>query len=56
MRIRVALNIDGTILETNATYRDKNQITLLDLQFGKILENKAAFEKFSALSRNPWRR
>ena len=48
MRIRVALKIDGTILEANATYRDKTQLTLLDLQFGKILENKATFEKLSA--------
>jgi hypothetical protein len=49
MRIRVALKIDGNILETNATYRDKTQLTLLDMQFSKILENKAAFEKFSAV-------
>ena len=48
MRIRVAVEIDGTILETNATYRDKSQLTLFDMQFGKILENKALFEKFTA--------
>jgi len=48
MRIRVAVRIDGTILETNATYRDKSELTLFDLQFGKLLENKALFEKFSA--------
>ena len=49
MRVRIALKIEGAIVKTNATYRDGTLLTMLDLQFSKILENKAAFEKVSAM-------
>ena len=49
MRIRVALRIDGTILETNATYQDKTTLTLLDLQFGKMLENKGILQMMTSM-------
>jgi hypothetical protein len=48
MSIRVVLQIDGTIIKTNAMYRDKSQITLIDMHFGKILENEKVFEKLNA--------
>lgn len=48
MGIRIALEIKGTILKTNATYRKKNEITLVELHFGKLIENKDIFEKIVA--------
>jgi len=49
MSMKLVLDIDGTIVETNATYRDKSQLTLFDIHFGKIIENEKAFEKVSAI-------
>jgi hypothetical protein len=49
MSIRLVLEIEGTIIKTNATYRDKSQLTLIDMNFGKIIENAKAFEKLNAL-------
>ncbi|HTZ17867.1 MAG TPA: hypothetical protein VMB78_05445 [Dissulfurispiraceae bacterium] len=48
MSISLVLVIDGSIVETNATYRDKSQLTLLDMNFGKIIENAKVFEKLNA--------
>jgi hypothetical protein len=48
MGIRIALEIEGKIIKTNATYQKKSQITIVDLQFGKIIENKDQFEKIMA--------
>jgi len=48
MGIRIALEIDGTILKTNATYRKKSELTIVDLNFGKLIENKNVFEKVIA--------
>jgi len=50
MGIRIALEIDGTILKTNATYRKKSELTIVDLNFGKLIENKDVFEKVIAAS------
>jgi major membrane immunogen (membrane-anchored lipoprotein) len=47
MSIRIALQVDGKIVKTNATYQDKSQVTLLDMQFGKIVENPNIFEKLN---------
>lgn len=48
MSIRLVLDIDGAIVDTNATYRDKSQITLFDMHFGKIIGNVQVFEKLNA--------
>lgn len=48
MGIRIALEINGTILKTNATYRKNSELTILDLNFGKFIENKDQFEKLTA--------
>jgi hypothetical protein len=48
MGIRIALEIDGAILKTNATYRKNSEITLVELHFGKLIENKDIFEKVIA--------
>ncbi len=49
MSIRLVLEIEGAIVNTNATYRDKSQLTLIDMNFGKIIENVKAFEKLNAM-------
>lgn len=41
MRFRVNLVFNGTIVDTNATYRNGNQITILDLNFNDLLANPA---------------
>ncbi len=48
MGIRIALVIDGTILKTNATYQKESELTMVDLNFGKLIENKDVFEKIIA--------
>ena len=48
MSMKLVLDIDGTIVDTNATYRDKSQLTLFDMHFGKIIENVKVFERLNA--------
>lgn len=48
MGVKLSLEIEGTIIKTNATYRNKSELTLVELHFGKILENKEVFDKISA--------
>jgi hypothetical protein len=48
LRVKVSLVIEGTIIKTNATYQNKSELTLMELHFGRILENKEVFEKISA--------
>ncbi|MBI4764831.1 MAG: hypothetical protein HY787_09525 [Deltaproteobacteria bacterium] len=45
MGIKIALEIEGNIIKTNATYRKKSEITIVELHFGKLIENKDVFEK-----------
>jgi hypothetical protein len=47
MVVRIDLEMAGAIVKTNATYRDKSRITLLDMEFGKIFENKDVFAKLN---------
>lgn len=47
MRIKIAVSIDGDIIETNATHRIKNEIILMDMDFAKLTNDVKAFEKFS---------
>jgi hypothetical protein len=47
MAVRIDIEIAGTIIKTNATYRDKTRLTLMDIQFGKIFENKEVFDKLN---------
>ncbi len=47
MRIAVAVEVEGTILETNATHREGSRITLMELDFGKLIEMAEKFKQFS---------
>ncbi len=49
MRFSVKLVADGGISETNATYSEGGTITLMDMDFGKIVKNDAAFKKLQTL-------
>lgn len=46
MRTSIVLEIDGKIIETNATHVDDNKITLIDFDFGKLLDMPEKFEDF----------
>ena len=51
MHLSMAIEVEGTIKETNAEYRDGSRITLMDMDFNKVLADP---EKFKALARaNP---
>jgi hypothetical protein len=39
MKIKIALEFQGSITETNAAYRDGSRVTLMDIDFNKLLSN-----------------
>jgi hypothetical protein len=45
MRMRLAVQVDGTIVDTNATYRDGSKVTLMDVDFGRLMEEGDAFDR-----------
>ncbi len=47
MKVAVRVNCEPGISKTNATHRDGNTITLMEMQFGKLLEQEGAIEKLS---------
>jgi hypothetical protein len=49
MRIQVQLVVNGRIVETNASYRDGNTVTLMDMDFEKILSDPDAFQKLNEM-------
>lgn len=48
MRMSVSVRIEGSIIETNATWRQGTEITLMDFDFEKILGNKDLMQKMTA--------
>jgi hypothetical protein len=48
MKIRLALEVDGTITASNASYREGSTVTLLDLDFGLLLQDDEAFRRIAA--------
>jgi tetratricopeptide (TPR) repeat protein len=54
MKMRIAIEIEGEILRTNATHRQGSTITLMDVDFGKLLGKLEALQKINEeMSRNP---
>ena len=51
MKNRMALQVNGNISKTNATYREGQTVVLMDIDFGKIVDNEATFQKL--LTANP---
>lgn len=43
MRFSMKVEVNGKISRTNASYRNGSSITLLDMDFGKMMKNKDAF-------------
>jgi hypothetical protein len=51
MRMVLAIEVQGQITETNAEYRDGARVTLMDMDFNKVIANP---DKFKALAKaNP---
>jgi hypothetical protein len=50
-RIAMRVEVIGDIVETNATHHTKSQVTLMELDFGKLLETPAKLREFA--SRKP---
>lgn len=47
MRFSMKVEVDGKISNTNASYRNGSSITLLDMDFGKMMKNKDAFAELT---------
>ncbi len=48
MKITVAVTVDGKVAKSDASYIDGSTITLIDMDFNKIIENEDAFKKLTA--------
>jgi hypothetical protein len=48
LRMAVTVEVQGKIAETNATYVDGSTVTIMDLDFGKILADDAVFKKLAS--------
>jgi hypothetical protein len=51
MKITVALEVQGAITETNAQYRDGSRVTLMEMDFNKLLANPEKFKQL--VKQNP---
>jgi tetratricopeptide (TPR) repeat protein len=49
MKVNIALEVEGNITSTNATHREGSKITLMEVDFGKLLENEEALKKINQL-------
>lgn len=47
MKVAITIDIDGTIIQTNATHRKGSRITLMEMDFGKLLGMPEKFKKFT---------
>lgn len=53
MRVFMAVDIDGSILSSNAMHRQGKRITLMDVNFDMLLADPKKFASFSALGTEP---
>ncbi|MCZ7556212.1 MAG: hypothetical protein M5R41_07415 [Bacteroidia bacterium] len=49
MRVSIRVQIDGDIVGTNASYRDGSTITILDIDFSKLMENEETIKQLEAM-------
>jgi hypothetical protein len=47
MRVAIVIEVDGAIVETNGTHVDGSRVTLMDLDFGKLLGAPEQLEEFA---------
>ncbi|HEX7535322.1 MAG TPA: hypothetical protein VF343_08695 [Syntrophales bacterium] len=50
MKIKISLQFEGTIINTNATYRDGSTVTLIEMDIGKIISNGDLFKQMLAIN------
>jgi hypothetical protein len=48
-RFRMEIKVEGDITKTNASYADKNTVTILDMNIGELLQDQGQFEKLAAM-------
>jgi hypothetical protein len=46
MSIAVSVDVEGKIVNTNASYVDGSKITLFEMNFAEMMKNKEAFKEF----------
>jgi hypothetical protein len=46
MKINIAVQVDGKITSTNASYVEGSKITLMQMDFGEMMKNKESFKEF----------
>jgi hypothetical protein len=49
MKIAMVIEVEGSVVETNATHVDGSRITMMELDFGKLLEMPEKLLQFSQL-------
>ncbi len=47
MRVSITLNMEGDIVNTNATYRSGRKVTLIDMDFGKLIGDIELLKKIN---------
>ena len=50
MKLLISLQFEGTILKTKATYRNGSTVTLIEMDFDKIINNAALFKQLLAVN------
>lgn len=48
MRISLAVQVDGKIVETNAQYVDGSKVTIMDIEFDKLIDNPEKLKELEA--------
>ena len=49
MKVKISLHCEGAIVTTNATYREDSTVTLIEMDFGKIMSNAALLHKLNTV-------
>ncbi|MGO9138032.1 MAG: hypothetical protein ACLP9S_10485 [Syntrophales bacterium] len=50
LKIKISLQFEGTIINTNATYRDGSTVTLIEMDIGKIIGNGDLFKRMLTMN------
>ena len=45
MKVKISLQFEGTIINTNATYRDGSTVTLVEMDIGKLMTTGTLFKQ-----------
>jgi len=49
MKVRFAIKVQGAITETNATHREGNEVTVMEMDFNALLANPEKFQKLASV-------